>query len=227
MAGKLGKFMLFTAAVAAGAGAAFCYLKKKDAINEALFDEDDDFDDFSDDFDEDLDFSQGYVHLSPDALHIETEDDTEDECIRDEAHNHTDDAEYAATTESRAIAEDESTESNRDNEYTENYDDTAEAVSCAETTDTDVCESEDIEECEADVVVSDANNAEYDVCADDSESDADNAECDVCADDAESDADNAECDVCADDAESDADNAECDVCADDAESDADDAECEA
>lgn len=73
MANKFGKFLLFTGAVATGAAAALYYLKKKDADNAALFDDDEDYDDFSESYDEDLDASRNYVTLNQNAQEANAE----------------------------------------------------------------------------------------------------------------------------------------------------------
>ncbi len=64
MAKRFGKFLLFTAAVGAAAGAAAYYLQKKDALDlDDRFD-DEDYDDFSDDTDGKADdTSRNYVPL--------------------------------------------------------------------------------------------------------------------------------------------------------------------
>ena len=73
MAGKLSKFLLFTAAAGAAAAGAYYYLQNKNASKYDDLDEDDDFDDFSDDLDEDDDddSSRSYVDLNPDKV-VET-----------------------------------------------------------------------------------------------------------------------------------------------------------
>lgn len=66
MAKKFGKFLLFTAAVAATAAGVYYFLKKKSG-NDAIFEiEDDDYDDFSEDLDEPE--TREYVQLEPGAL---------------------------------------------------------------------------------------------------------------------------------------------------------------
>ena len=74
MAKKLGKFLLFTAAVGSVAAAVFYYLRKKDTDAAAL--EDEDYDDFSEDPDEDAEPTTNYVPLTPDT---QTSDDEKKE----------------------------------------------------------------------------------------------------------------------------------------------------
>lgn len=83
MAKKLGKFLLFTAAIGTAAAAAYYYMQKKDAASAVSDDSDDDYDDFSDDLDEDGDISRTYVSLNLDNT-PSTEDASEEEDTCDE-----------------------------------------------------------------------------------------------------------------------------------------------
>lgn len=69
MAGKFGKFLVFSAAVGAFAAATYYYLQKKDQPIKHPFDsEDDDFDDFAEeDLDEDMS-DRSYVTLTSDSV---------------------------------------------------------------------------------------------------------------------------------------------------------------
>ncbi len=65
MAKKLGKFLLFSAAVGAVAGSAYYYFQHKDSIRKDIpLDSDDDYDDFSEDLDADC--NRNYVDLDLD-----------------------------------------------------------------------------------------------------------------------------------------------------------------
>lgn len=70
MAKKLGKFLLFTAAVGSAAVAAYYFLQKKDSVNPVS--EDDDYDDFSEDPDSDSKEKHNYVSLTPESRGTET-----------------------------------------------------------------------------------------------------------------------------------------------------------
>lgn len=78
MAKKFGKFLFFTAAVGAAAGAVAYYLQKKDVLNMADRFGDEDYDDFSEDLDEESENSRNYVSLNsgskPDGENAESED---------------------------------------------------------------------------------------------------------------------------------------------------------
>lgn len=77
MAKKLGKFLLFTAAVGTAAAAVYYYMQKKEA--ESTVPEDEDYDDFSEDLDEETDASRNYVPLNSEnktAEEPQTDDST-------------------------------------------------------------------------------------------------------------------------------------------------------
>ncbi len=83
MAKKLGKFLLFTAAVGTAAAAAYYYMQKKDAAMEVSDVNDDDYDDFSDDLD-DTESTRTYVPLNLDPASAEDDsldDDTDCEAF--------------------------------------------------------------------------------------------------------------------------------------------------
>lgn len=52
MAKKFGKFVMTTAAIGALVAGAYCYLKKKDSLDDDYFDDEDEYDDFDEDLDE-------------------------------------------------------------------------------------------------------------------------------------------------------------------------------
>lgn len=64
MAKKIGKFLLFTAAVGTAAAAAYYYMHQKDSQLKESSDADDDYDDFHEDLDESTEFSRNYVPLN-------------------------------------------------------------------------------------------------------------------------------------------------------------------
>lgn len=66
MAKKFGKFVLFTAAVAAAGAGVYYYLKNKEALASEFDEEDEDYDDFSDDLEE-TEANRSYVALSHDS----------------------------------------------------------------------------------------------------------------------------------------------------------------
>lgn len=66
MAKKFGKFVLFTAAVAAAGAGVYYYLKNKEALASEFDVEDEDYDDFSDDLEE-TEANRSYVALSHDS----------------------------------------------------------------------------------------------------------------------------------------------------------------
>lgn len=67
MAKKIGKFLLFTAAVGTAAAAAYYYMHQKDSQLKESSDADDDYDDFHEDLDESTEFSRNYVPLNATA----------------------------------------------------------------------------------------------------------------------------------------------------------------
>lgn len=67
MAKKIGKFLLFTAAVGTAAAAAYYYMHQKDSQLKESSDADDDYDDFHEDLDESTEFSRNYVPLNTTA----------------------------------------------------------------------------------------------------------------------------------------------------------------
>ncbi len=66
MAKKFGKFVLFTAAVAAAGAGVYYYLKNKETLASDFDEEDEDYDDFSDDLEE-TEANRSYVALSHDS----------------------------------------------------------------------------------------------------------------------------------------------------------------
>lgn len=77
MAKKLGKIVLFTAAVASVATAVYYFMQKKEREKDIA--EEEDFDDFSDDTDKTSESSRNYVPLNSDAPAEETETDSASE----------------------------------------------------------------------------------------------------------------------------------------------------
>lgn len=68
MAKKFGKFVLFTAAVAAAGAGVYYYLKNKETLSSDFDDADEDYDDFSEDMDTDA--NRSYVALNHDENNI-------------------------------------------------------------------------------------------------------------------------------------------------------------
>lgn len=65
MAKKLGKFLVFSAAVGAAAAGVYYYLQNKNQKEIHFEEEDNDFDDFSEGLDDDMEEERGYVTLTP------------------------------------------------------------------------------------------------------------------------------------------------------------------
>lgn len=85
MAKKIGKFLLFTAAVGTAAAAAYYYMHQKDSQLKESSDADDDYDDFHEDLDESTEFSRNYVPLNATAQTSAPKEDVSAEPAPEEA----------------------------------------------------------------------------------------------------------------------------------------------